>query len=123
MFFHNNRNRMSTNFLNQIRKSISSPKSKRKLSFSSPSSRDSLERPSSPSGGTLHRMFGSTLQEVTREYPTRDGVPFIVCRIADYLSEYGLDQEGLFRKNGNIRVMDNLRYIPLSHDCIGGAVS
>ena len=113
MLFHNNRNRMSTNFLNQIRKSISSPKSKRKLSFSSTSSRDFLDRPSSPPGGTQLRMFGSTLQEVAREYPTKEGVPFIVCRIAEYLSEYGLDQEGLFRKNGNIRVMDNLRYIPL----------
>ncbi|KAI6657420.1 Protein FAM13A [Oopsacas minuta] len=98
---------MSTNFLNQIRKSISSPKSKRKLSFQSSGTKDLLDRSASPFGV---RVFGSTLPEVAKEYPTKNGVPFIVCRIAEYLTEHGLDQEGLFRKNGNIRVMDNLRY-------------
>lgn len=97
---------MSTNFLTQIRKSISSPKSKRKLSFQSTGSRELLE--TSPSSSVV-RVFGSTLSEVVREFPTRNGVPFFVCRIAEYLSEHGLDQEGLFRKNGNIRVMDALR--------------
>ena len=99
---------MSTNFLSQIRKSISSPKSKRKLNFHSGGTSD---RPSSPPSlpQHSHRVFGSSLSMLVREFPTKDGVPFIVCRMAEYLTEHGLDQEGLFRKNGNVRVMENMR--------------
>lgn len=57
--------------------------------------------------GTLMKTFGASLEELTlRE---RSDVPLIVQKICEYIKERGLGVEGLFRINGNVRLIQNLK--------------
>uniref|UniRef100_UPI00398E90A3 protein FAM13A-like n=1 Tax=Pristiophorus japonicus TaxID=55135 RepID=UPI00398E90A3 len=55
------------------------------------------------------KVFGVALYELQQRGQTFDGIPFVVQHMVEYLQEYGLDQEGLFRVNGNVRVVERLR--------------
>lgn len=52
-------------------------------------------------------MFGVPLAEICK----REGgtVPFIVRRIVKHIEDEGLDQEGIYRVNGNSRVIERLK--------------
>lgn len=52
-------------------------------------------------------MFGIPLTDLcNREGST---VPFIVRRIVKHIEDVGLDQEGIYRINGNTRIIDKLK--------------
>ena len=52
-------------------------------------------------------MFGVPLTDLCK----REGanVPFIVRRIVRHVEEDGLDQEGIYRINGNAKVIERLK--------------
>ncbi|XP_070470412.1 protein FAM13A isoform X12 [Equus przewalskii] len=58
---------------------------------------------------TYKKLFGVSLQELQQQGLTENGVPAIVGNIVEYLTEHGLSQEGLFRVNGNVKVVEQLR--------------
>uniref|UniRef100_A0A2K6RAL9 Family with sequence similarity 13 member A n=1 Tax=Rhinopithecus roxellana TaxID=61622 RepID=A0A2K6RAL9_RHIRO len=58
---------------------------------------------------TYQKLFGVSLQELQRQGLTKNGIPAIVWNIVEYLSQHGLTQEGLFRVNGNVKVVEQLR--------------
>uniref|UniRef100_H0WMJ0 Family with sequence similarity 13 member A n=1 Tax=Otolemur garnettii TaxID=30611 RepID=H0WMJ0_OTOGA len=58
---------------------------------------------------TCRKLFGVSLQELERQGLTENGVPAIVWDLVEYLTQHGLTQEGLFRVNGNMRVVEQLR--------------
>ncbi|XP_048459214.1 protein FAM13A isoform X2 [Rhincodon typus] len=55
------------------------------------------------------KVFGVSLHDLQQRGQMIDGVPLVVQHMVEYLQEYGLDQEGLFRVNGNVRVVERLR--------------
>ncbi|XP_067901934.1 protein FAM13A isoform X2 [Heterodontus francisci] len=55
------------------------------------------------------KVFGVSLYDLQQRGQTVNGVPFVVQHMIEYLQEYGLEQEGLFRVNGNVRVVEQLR--------------
>lgn len=60
-------------------------------------------------GGALMKTFGASLEELRlRE---RSDVPLIVRQICEYITERGLGVEGLFRINGNVRLIQSLKTI------------
>ncbi|XP_057582754.1 protein FAM13A isoform X2 [Hippopotamus amphibius kiboko] len=59
---------------------------------------------------TCTRVFGVSLQDLHRQGLTENGVPAIVGSIVEYLTMHGLNQEGLFRVNGNVKVVEQLRW-------------
>ncbi|KAM7155097.1 protein FAM13A isoform 2-T2 [Molossus nigricans] len=58
---------------------------------------------------TYKKLFGVSLQDLQRQGLAENGVPAVVGTIVEYLTEYGLTQEGLFRVNGNMKVVERLR--------------
>nr|XP_011736012.1 protein FAM13A isoform X4 [Macaca nemestrina] len=58
---------------------------------------------------TYQKLFGVSLQELQRQELTKNGIPAIVWNIVEYLTQHGLTQEGLFRVNGNVKVVEQLR--------------
>nr|XP_021528920.1 protein FAM13A isoform X6 [Aotus nancymaae] len=58
---------------------------------------------------TYQKLFGVSLQELERQGLTENGIPGIVWNIVEYLTQHGLTQEGLFRVNGNVKVVEQLR--------------
>ncbi|XP_060272876.1 protein FAM13A isoform X10 [Ovis aries] len=66
-----------------------------------------LHAQSSP---TYTKLFGVSLQDLHRQGLTENGVPAIVGSIVEYLTAHGLTQEGLFRVNGNVKVVEQLRW-------------
>ncbi|XP_050646377.1 protein FAM13A isoform X2 [Macaca thibetana thibetana] len=58
---------------------------------------------------TYQKLFGVSLQELQRQGLTKNGIPAIVWNIVEYLTQHGLTQEGLFRVNGNVKVVEQLR--------------
>uniref|UniRef100_A0A8C2P3R0 Rho-GAP domain-containing protein n=1 Tax=Capra hircus TaxID=9925 RepID=A0A8C2P3R0_CAPHI len=66
-----------------------------------------LHAQSSP---TYTKLFGVSLQDLHRQGLTKNGVPAIVGSIVEYLTAHGLTQEGLFRVNGNVKVVEQLRW-------------
>ncbi|KAB0389317.1 hypothetical protein E2I00_001470, partial [Balaenoptera physalus] len=59
---------------------------------------------------TYTKLFGVSLQDLHQQGLTENGVPAIVGSIVEYLTMHGLAQEGLFRVNGNVRVVEQLRW-------------
>ncbi|KAF4019791.1 hypothetical protein G4228_011543 [Cervus hanglu yarkandensis] len=59
---------------------------------------------------TYTKLFGVSLQDLHRQGLTENGVPAIVGSIVEYLTLHGLTQEGLFRVNGNVKVVEQLRW-------------
>ena len=53
------------------------------------------------------QMFGVPLSELCQ----REGgsVPFIVRRIVKHIEDEGVDQEGIYRVNGNAKVIERLK--------------
>ncbi|XP_072351444.1 protein FAM13A isoform X3 [Scyliorhinus torazame] len=60
-----------------------------------------------PRGGG--KVFGVSLCDLQQQGKMVDGVPLVVQHMVGYLQEYGLEQEGLFRVNGNVKVVEQLR--------------
>ncbi|XP_076998984.1 protein FAM13A isoform X2 [Tamandua tetradactyla] len=58
---------------------------------------------------TYKKLFGVSLQELQQQGLTENGIPTIVWSIVEYLTRHGLSQEGLFRVNGNVKVVEQLR--------------
>ncbi|XP_035882429.1 protein FAM13A isoform X2 [Phyllostomus discolor] len=58
---------------------------------------------------TYTRLFGVSLQDLQQQGLTENGVPAVVGNIVEYLTKNGLTQEGLFRVNGNRKVVEQLR--------------
>ncbi|XP_051939578.1 protein FAM13A isoform X1 [Hippocampus zosterae] len=56
-----------------------------------------------------NRLFGAPLPELVERGLTEDGVPLVVRKMVEHLREHALQQEGLFRVNGNVRAMEALR--------------
>uniref|UniRef100_A0A8C5SEQ5 Rho-GAP domain-containing protein n=1 Tax=Laticauda laticaudata TaxID=8630 RepID=A0A8C5SEQ5_LATLA len=67
--------------------------------------------PPSRQKGSCHRrrLFGVSLQELQHEGLSKCGIPTVVWDIVKYLSWHGLEQEGLFRVNGNLKTVEQLR--------------
>ncbi|XP_066891593.1 protein FAM13A isoform X7 [Kogia breviceps] len=59
---------------------------------------------------TYTKLFGVSLQDLQQHGLTENGVPAVVESIVEYLTMHGLTQEGLFRVNGNVRVVEQLRW-------------
>ncbi|XP_045140052.1 protein FAM13A isoform X4 [Echinops telfairi] len=55
------------------------------------------------------QLFGVSLQELHQRGLAELGIPAIVRNIVEYLTQHGLTQEGLFRVNGNVKVVGQLR--------------
>ncbi|XP_041115695.1 protein FAM13A-like isoform X3 [Polyodon spathula] len=55
------------------------------------------------------KAFGISLLDLQQQGLLSNGVPSLVKSMVDYLMEHGLQQEGLFRVNGNVKVVDQLR--------------
>ncbi|KAG7221816.1 hypothetical protein INR49_016991, partial [Caranx melampygus] len=55
------------------------------------------------------KLFGVSLLELREKGLVEDGVPLVVRRMVEHLRKYALQQEGLFRVNGNVRAMETLR--------------
>ncbi|XP_051559159.1 protein FAM13A-like isoform X2 [Myxocyprinus asiaticus] len=55
------------------------------------------------------KIFGVSLLELKDLGLVKDGVPVVVRSMVEYLEKHGLHQEGLFRVNGSVRTVDNLR--------------
>ncbi|XP_010981386.1 protein FAM13A isoform X1 [Camelus dromedarius] len=58
---------------------------------------------------TYKKLFGVSLQDLHQQGLTENGIPAIVGSIVEYLTKHGLTQEGLFRVNGNVKVVEQLR--------------
>ncbi|XP_058403482.1 protein FAM13A isoform X2 [Diceros bicornis minor] len=58
---------------------------------------------------TYKKLFGVSLQDLQQQGLTENGIPAIVGTIVEYLTKHGLTQEGLFRVNGNVKVVEQLR--------------
>ncbi|XP_066240594.1 protein FAM13A isoform X2 [Saccopteryx leptura] len=58
---------------------------------------------------TCKKLFGVSLHDLQQQGLTENGVPAIVRNVVEYLTKNGLTQEGLFRVNGNMKVVEQLR--------------
>ncbi|XP_006867839.1 PREDICTED: protein FAM13A [Chrysochloris asiatica] len=58
---------------------------------------------------TYTKLFGVSLQELHQRGLTENGIPTIVRSIVEYLAQHGLTREGLFRVNGSVKVVEQLR--------------
>uniref|UniRef100_A0A8C1TX36 Family with sequence similarity 13 member A n=1 Tax=Cyprinus carpio TaxID=7962 RepID=A0A8C1TX36_CYPCA len=64
----------------------------------------------SPANATVgKKVFGVSLLELRDLGLVKDGVPVVVRSMVEYLEKHGLRLEGLFRVNGSVRTVDNLR--------------
>ncbi|XP_067261503.1 protein FAM13A isoform X2 [Chanodichthys erythropterus] len=66
-------------------------------------------KPSPVTGTGGKKIFGVSLMELRDLGLVKDGVPVVVRCMVEYLEKHGLRQEGLFRVNGSVRTVDNLR--------------
>ncbi|XP_067297053.1 protein FAM13A isoform X2 [Pseudorasbora parva] len=66
-------------------------------------------KPSPATGAGGKKIFGMSLMELRDLGLVKDGVPVVVRCMVEYLEKHGLRQEGLFRVNGSVRTVDNLR--------------
>ncbi|XP_053559399.1 protein FAM13A isoform X2 [Bombina bombina] len=55
------------------------------------------------------KVFGVPLKDLHREGLMMNGVPAVVWNIVEYLRNEGMQQEGLFRVNGNVKLVEQLR--------------
>ncbi|XP_073494166.1 protein FAM13A isoform X3 [Phyllobates terribilis] len=55
------------------------------------------------------RFFGVPLKDLHKEGLVMNGVPAVVWSVVEYLRSEGMTQEGLFRINGNVKVVEQLR--------------
>ncbi|XP_054994761.1 protein FAM13A isoform X1 [Sorex araneus] len=70
----------------------------------------SVAEPPGPQNSSCgQKIFGVPLQELQQRGLTEHGVPTLVGTLVDFLTEYGLGQEGLFRVAGSVRAVEELR--------------
>ncbi|XP_078532236.1 protein FAM13A isoform X2 [Lissotriton helveticus] len=55
------------------------------------------------------KIFGVHLLELQQQGLLTNGVPHVVWNVVEYLRKGGMTQEGLFRVNGNVKVVEQLR--------------
>ncbi|XP_009068149.1 PREDICTED: protein FAM13A-like, partial [Acanthisitta chloris] len=55
------------------------------------------------------QVFGVSLLELQQQGLSKNGIPIIVWNIVEYLTQHGLTQEGLFRVNGSMKMVEQLR--------------
>ncbi|KAL3875584.1 hypothetical protein ACJMK2_033522 [Sinanodonta woodiana] len=67
-----------------------------------------LWSPGSKKKINANKTFGVPLEELVRRAPHGYKVPFIVKRICSYIEANGFELEGIFRVNGNSRIVDKL---------------
>ncbi|XP_043370061.1 protein FAM13A isoform X2 [Dermochelys coriacea] len=58
---------------------------------------------------SCQKVFGVSLQDLQQQGLTKNGLPAVVWNTVEYLTQHGLTQEGLFRVNGNMKMVDQLR--------------
>ncbi|XP_043401076.1 protein FAM13A isoform X3 [Chelonia mydas] len=59
--------------------------------------------------GSCQKVFGVSLQDLQQQGLTKNGLPAVVWNTVEHLTQHGLTQEGLFRVNGNMKMVDQLR--------------
>ncbi|KAJ6655401.1 hypothetical protein lerEdw1_005398 [Lerista edwardsae] len=62
-----------------------------------------------PRGTSCRKVFGLSLQELQQQGLVKNGIPAVVWDIVEYLTRHGLKQEGLFRVNGSLKTVEQLR--------------
>ncbi|XP_075057899.1 protein FAM13A isoform X2 [Mixophyes fleayi] len=55
------------------------------------------------------KVFGVPLKDLHKEGLVINGVPAVVWNVVEYLRREGITHEGLFRVNGNVKVVEQLR--------------
>ncbi|KAK2909238.1 hypothetical protein Q8A67_005075 [Cirrhinus molitorella] len=87
-------------------------------------------KPSTATATWGKKIFGVSLLELRDLGLVKDGVPVVVRSMVEYLEKHGLRLEGLFRVNGSVRTVDNLRQrfdageeVDLHHDADAFAVA
>ncbi|XP_042323063.1 protein FAM13A isoform X1 [Sceloporus undulatus] len=60
-------------------------------------------------GVSCRKVFGVSLQELQHQGLSTNGIPDVVRDIVEYLTQHGLKQEGLFRVNGSLKTVEQLR--------------
>ncbi|XP_030420712.1 protein FAM13A isoform X6 [Gopherus evgoodei] len=58
---------------------------------------------------SCQKVFGVSLQDLQQQGLTKNGLPAVVWNTVEYLTQHGLTQEGIFRVNGNKKMVDRLR--------------
>ncbi|NWH85605.1 FA13A protein, partial [Aegithalos caudatus] len=58
---------------------------------------------------TCPKVFGVSLLELQQQGLSKNGIPIVVWNIVEYLTEHGMSQEGLFRVNGSMKMVEQLR--------------
>ncbi|XP_041363087.1 protein FAM13A-like isoform X2 [Gigantopelta aegis] len=56
------------------------------------------------------KTFGASLEDLVKRTPDGCGVPHIVQKICSFIEKHGLEQEGVFRINGNAKTLEKLKY-------------
>ncbi|XP_056346616.1 protein FAM13A isoform X3 [Oenanthe melanoleuca] len=55
------------------------------------------------------KVFGVSLVELQQQGLSKNGIPIVVWNIVEYLTQHGMTQEGLFRVNGSMKMVEQLR--------------
>ncbi|XP_010221569.1 PREDICTED: protein FAM13A-like [Tinamus guttatus] len=55
------------------------------------------------------KVFGVSLLELQQQGLSKNGIPIVVWNIVEYLTQHGMSQEGLFRVNGSMKMVEQLR--------------
>ncbi|KAM9193724.1 protein FAM13A isoform 1-T1 [Mergus octosetaceus] len=58
---------------------------------------------------TRPKVFGVSLLELQQQGLSKNGIPIVVWNIVEYLTQHGMAQEGLFRVNGSMKMVEQLR--------------
>ncbi|XP_068537790.1 protein FAM13A isoform X4 [Anas acuta] len=58
---------------------------------------------------TRPKVFGVSLLELQQQGLSKNGIPIVVRNIVEYLTQHGMAQEGLFRINGSMKMVEQLR--------------
>ncbi|XP_040527379.1 protein FAM13A isoform X19 [Gallus gallus] len=58
---------------------------------------------------TRPKVFGVSLLELQQQGLSKNGIPIVVWNIVEYLTQHGMTQEGLFRVNGSMKTVEQLR--------------
>ncbi|CAH1794835.1 unnamed protein product [Owenia fusiformis] len=77
-----------------------------------------LSSPMAKKKSNGNKIFGVPLEELVRRAPEDCRVPVIVKTIVDFISQHGIGHEGIFRINGNARMVEKLKS---SYDKVGSA--
>ncbi|XP_068797637.1 protein FAM13A isoform X2 [Struthio camelus] len=58
---------------------------------------------------TCPKVFGVSLLELQQQGLSKNGIPIVVWNVVEYLTQHGMTQEGLFRVNGSVKMVEQLR--------------